>query len=468
MPDYGFIANQPQNGGLTSIRDLMGIAGSAQALQSGNLSLQKQRETLLPEIQRIQAESRVSQETADPRISTAQSVADTAKTEAKQRSFSLQREQASAALNEASGLFKDPRITSNDPAGTIDALVEARKRMIAKGIPEHVAEGLTSELISKARVPGAVLNQLHGIMQANAGPGTQAGVINAPLTPVSDQQRTTFQQLQPGAPGAAQPGQFIQNQLPPTTPVFNPQSNTPGYLGPQPPGGPAAPVQREPSLDTASDQPLVTALRAKANQQASQVPTQRFNNRQILDLLKDPKTALAITGPGAEKWAQISGAVGSPVSSDRATDFGKMGHYLALQTSALATAMGAGTDQARDLQSMVAGSPKMTPDALRDVTKVNDAFAVGLERFNQGMERAIQSSGGKLSAARDFQNQWSRSFDPDVYRYSNAIGSGDADETGKILGQVKRNGKWVDTPQSMARARELAQKYQTLNGLVGQ
>lgn len=250
MPDYAFIAQPPQNNSLRSISDLMGIATQAQGLQRGAVDLTLARELLNSSIERGKAESRVAQETAQPRIDTATATAQSAQTESKARSFALQREQATAALNEAAGLFRDPRITGNDPAGTIDALVEARKRMVAKGIPEHVAEGLTAELISKAGQPGAVLNQLHGITQANAGPGGQAGVINAPLSSVSTGQETQFRQLQPGAPGAVPNGSAVQIQLPPTTPVFNPQTNTPGYLGPQ---SAPRPVQSGPALGVAEN-----------------------------------------------------------------------------------------------------------------------------------------------------------------------------------------------------------------------
>ncbi len=456
MADYSFIANPPQTGGLNSIKDILGIAGAAQSLQSGNLSLQKQRETLLPEIARIQAESRVSQETADPRIRTAGSLADTAATESKQRTFALQREQASAALNEASGLFKDPRVVNNDPVGTIDALVEARKRMIAKGVPEHVAEGLTSELIAKARTPGAVLNQLQGITQANAGPGTQAGVLNAPLSLINNGQQAVAAQLQPGAPGAMPVGSSMQMQLPPTTPTFNQQTNTPGYLGPQTQG--AQPPQSGPSMDVAADLPKVTELRSNVNRQAAQVPVQRFNNRQIIDLAPQ-----AFTGTASDRWAKVFSLVDpnwNPRDKSEAANYQKLAHFMALQAQSNSAAMGAGTDAARLMAEQATGNTAWTKEAIVSTAKVNDALSAGLAKFNEGMENAIKK-GGNIMAARDFQNQWSRSFDPDVFRYANALEAKDAREIDRILGPK-------GSPERRQRALDLANKSHQLNLLTGQ
>jgi hypothetical protein len=206
----------------------------------------------------------------------------------------------------------------------------------------------------------------------------------------------------------------------------------------------------------AQDIPIVTKERADINTAAATVPTQRFNNKQILDL--STTDLLNSTGTGAQRISSILGAVGVPAGSDYATNVQKLGHYLALQTQQNAKVMGANTDQSRDISEAASGSLKMTPDALKSVAKVNDAFATGLEKFNQGMEAAIRNAGGNILAARDFKNAWSSTFDPNVYRYANALQSGDKAEIDAILGSP-------GSAERQKRAKELAVKSQRLNSL---
>lgn len=208
----------------------------------------------------------------------------------------------------------------------------------------------------------------------------------------------------------------------------------------------------------AQDIPIVTKERADINTAASTVPTQRFNNQQIIKLASDP-TVFNLTGPTAGFWTKLSATPGMPTfTADNADNYQKLGHYLALQTQQNAKAMGAGTDQSREISQAASGSLEMTPRALQSVAKVNDAFATGLEKFNQGMEAAIRNAGGNVLAARDFKNAWSSTFDPNVYRYANALQSGDKAEIDAILGKP-------GSAERQKRARDLAVKSQKLNSL---
>lgn len=201
------------------------------------------------------------------------------------------------------------------------------------------------------------------------------------------------------------------------------------------------------------DLPIITKERADLNSAAAQVPTQRFNNRQIISL--SDSDLLNTSGTGAQRISAILGAVGVPAGSDYATNVQKLGHYLALQAQSNAKVMGATTDQSREVSEAASGSLKMTPDALKSVAKVNDAFATGLENYNKGMEAAIRNAGGNVLAARDFKNAWSASFDPNVYRYANALESGDKREIDAILGKP-------GSAERTKKARELAVKSQRL------
>ena len=105
------------------------------------------------------------------------------------------------------------------------------------------------------------------------------------------------------------------------------------------------------------------------------------------------------------------------------------------------------------------GSTAWTPKAIIGMAKINDALSTGVENFNTGMENAIKASGGNILAARDFQNKWTQAFNPDVYRYANALNSGDSAEIDAILGPK-------GSKQRIERARALATNSARMNRLV--
>lgn len=365
MDNYGFIAHPPQNSGLHAIKDMLGIAGTAQSMARGNVALQQERALLQPRIAQGEAESRAAVTGAEqaaqllqPRIAQGKAESERAQTGAQKSAFDLQREQASAALEEAAGLFRNPAVVQGEPKGTIEALVQARKRMIAKGIPEYMAEGLTSELISKANQPGAVLQQLQDITQANAGPGLRAGVVNAPLTPVSNGQQIQFQQLQPGAPGGLQPGQAMQQQLPPTTPVFNPQTNAPGYLGPQ---GQPQQVQSGPALGVPEN---VRGSVEVVTRDWDETAKSALKAAQDIGVLQEIKKYApgAVTGVVSDRrsfLAGLAGLVGMDVGEMARTET----DLLAKNANMLALA-GGDTNLARTMAEVANPNIKMTKEAI--------------------------------------------------------------------------------------------------------
>jgi len=199
MADYSYIAQPQVPDSFKTIGSMMNMAGQAQNLQMNNLNLQQKSATLPADIARIQAESRVSQETAAPRIAQAN-------TESQAAQFKLSGDQNAKAMQIAGGLIQDPRIAKSDPVGTIDAANEAYSQMVASGIPKNTADFWASQIKAKAHQPDGALQLLQNVTRANAGSGAQAGVINAPVTMVQTPQGSIEPlQLQPGAPGAVQP-----------------------------------------------------------------------------------------------------------------------------------------------------------------------------------------------------------------------------------------------------------------------
>lgn len=326
------------------------------------------------------------------------------------------------------------------------------------------------QLLPNAGDPAKFKDSIFAVGRSAMNPSEQKEALTPSGVTVSDNASTRVVNTNPtaGAVGQVIPGTSANMQIPldvRQTVVTNPVTQSPQVVTKdafgnvqsvtQAPTGPGVPTFRPGQVQ---DIPIVTEMRAKVNSAAAQVPTQRFNNRQIMNLVNDAD-ALNLTGAGAQTWAKLSSAIGVPFSGDRATRFNQLAHYMAIQAQANSAAMNAGTDAARALAQQVAGSTDWTPEAIAATAKVNDALSTGLAAFNQGMESAIRNAGGDISAARDFQNKWSQVFDPDVYRYANAKESGDAKEIDKILGKP-------GTPERAARARALAEKSAMLYRLT--
>lgn len=175
--------------------------------------------------------------------------------------------------------------------------------------------------------------------------------------------------------------------------------------------------------------PQLAGERAQINAAAQQVPTQRYNNAEIIRLAND-----ATTGPGSAQWNKMLGTVGlaNHSAEDAASQYQLLGHYVALQAQNNASAMGVHTDAGQALSSMATGSPEMNRTALVDATRTNDALATGVQDFNQGLETAIKANGGDVRAKRDFQNRWAQNFDPTIYKIKNALQAGDQQQATSI------------------------------------
>lgn len=435
-----------------------------QNYQRGNIALQKEQALLQPQIEQGQAESEL------------------AKTNAVGAQFRLQGEQATTGLNVAAGLLQDPRIQKSDPDGTVAALTEARDTMMAKGVPKNTAEFLTSQLMSKSHQPGAVANLLQNVIRANAGPGTQASVINAPVSLVTTPSGAVAPvQLQPGAPGALKPVPISSLQpqsaapapadgvIPAGIPPSQVQTPTTDVLGrpaiaskdqrgnisyQAPEGANYRPMMAFPPGENANTIPELQSIRAKAQSAAANAPAQHFNNDRILKLSPD-----AFTGTGGGQLAKVLNTYGLQSTNNAGADTAQLQHFIALQTQEAAANMGANTNEARQLaaQSVL---PSDSPEkAIKAITKVNDAYVTGNELFNNGIQSTLRNPSNQkdIFAVRDFQNAWSQNFDPRIMQLENAAKAGDKDEIAKIKAQLG--------PQGIV---ELQTKAKNLQRLVSQ
>lgn len=224
------------------------------------------------------------------------------------------------------------------------------------------------------------------------------------------------------------------------------------------PGANTPPLLSFPPGETPQTAAALSAGRNAANDAARTIPEQHFNNAQIVKLA-DATT----TGEGAKMAAMLKGgAAGIPWTADSASNFNRLGHFIALQAQTNAKAMGAGTDAARALSEQATVSTNWTADAIKSAAKINDALASGVDYFNRGLEKAINDPSNQKSifAAREFQNAWAQNFDVTAMRLLNAKESGNNDEVRKIIGEI--GGK--NSPPAKA----LAQKVRNLDALINQ
>ena len=448
MPDYNFIA-QPQ------VPDSFRKVGEIIQMMRGATELQKSRATLQADIEQRKAESSratteagVATQTAPARVTQQQQAAQQSEIGTRAAAFKLEGEQSAKAMQLASGLTQDPRIQKDDPNGIIDAANETYSQMVASGVPKNVADFWASQLKAQAHQPGGALRMLSNITRAGAGAGTTAGVINTPLTQVQTAQGTQFQQLQPGAQGAVPAGGMAPVGVAPTQtetpaadalgrPVIQKRDQQGGISYAPPPGSNYKPLMQLPAGETSQTAAPLLELRDKAQAAAAQVPQQRFYNNEILQLADS-----AFTGTGSEALSKVLNAVGIQRTNDAGADTSKLQHFVALQVVQNAAAMGANTDAARK-QAENAVIPGSTPaQALKAITRINDAYATGVEMFNTAMQATLQNPNNAkdVFAIRDLQNAWAANLDPRIFMLQNAAITGDKKGVAEIKKQLGEAG----------------------------
>lgn len=451
MPDYSFIAEPKVPQGLQTLGSLVNTAQGMQNLQRGGVALERERATLQPQIAQQRAQTGLAQ------------------TQEKSGAFKLAGEQSAAAMQIGAGLLQDPRIAQSDPEGTIEAANEAYGQMVAAGIPKATADFWASQIKAKAHQPGAAVQLLRNVTRAAAGPAAQAGVINAPLSQVSTQAGTNFLQTQPGAENAVPAGSMLPTGVAPTQaeqpekdalgrPIIQKRDQRGGITYAPPPNSDYKPLMTLPPGETPQTAAPLLALRDNAQAAAAAVPSQRFNNRQILDLADS-----AFTGTGSEQFAKVLNAVGLQRTNDTGADTSKLQHFIGLQIQQNAASMGANTDAARELAAQAVLPGSSPAKAIKAITKINDAYATGVELFNRGIDATLKSPSNTkdIFAIRDFQNAWTANFDPRIVMLQNAQSAGDKGETAAVLKAMRPE----ERKQLLVKARMLQTLIQ--RGAVG-
>jgi hypothetical protein len=165
------------------------------------------------------------------------------------------------------------------------------------------------------------------------------------------------------------------------------------------------------------------------------------------------------TGVGAQTLRNLGGGYAAlPWTNNNATNYDKLGHYIAANSISLAQQAGLSTDAGRSLQEQASGSTRFTKESLKSVARTNRALASGVDLLNRGIENSIQSTGNPF-AARDFQNQWSQTVDVNALRLYDGLKNNDQQvirDVVKELGGIKSK-EYKTLLQRMDRMKQLIQ-----------
>lgn len=258
------------------------------------------------------------------------------------------------------------------------------------------------------------------------------------------------------APGGIGPtGAPIEQGVSPSV-ILDPTTGNPVVLKPggtvrpvtttdQRPFGLSYPGQKE---DVARNQEEVRSTRLAGDQ----APLSHNINQQILRLSSD-----AHTGPGSDTWQHVIGALGAPLGLSPTASYQELGKYLEKNAIANMQSMGGPPSDARLSAAAAAnGSTVFSPEALKAVTKFNDATTTGLQLYRQGLDQAVGlGRSADYLKLPEFKSKWAKNFDVDVFRFDNALRDGDTTELNRIKSELGPQG-----------AKELMRKRKALHALA--
>lgn len=287
-------------------------------------------------------------------------------------------------------------------------------------------------------------NQLSRQAPQYADSGARLLDIN-PLTPMGAAPQSIDKTLPPGASilTDAKGAQF----------VFNPQTNsvTPVGQGQQPNEGPSPsesptsftqPRYMGQEKDVASNQQEIANTRAAADQ----APANRNIFQHILKLADDTHTGPLVSFLQNTK-------IGGQVFGDNYQELGK---YLEKNAIANMQAMGGPPSDARLSAAVAAnGSTQFNPKALKAVTEFNYATNTGLERYRNGIDKAVGTENPDYTKLSKFKADWAKSFDIDAFRVENMIADGNQNGARDLINSLSRE-----------RAAELRKKMANLDSLA--
>jgi len=184
----------------------------------------------------------------------------------------------------------------------------------------------------------------------------------------------------------------------------------------------------------------------------------RQNVRGVLSEI-DQVSATGNTGPFFQKInSALGGALEWGTAEKRASSYDLVGKYLERIAIDQAQGMGPHTNAGLESAKVASGSVGYNPTAIKKLAKLIDANAAGVQAYQPGLEKAIDSHPQKsVLAKRDFDQAWGKNYDPRIMMIQNASQTGDRAAIDDILKQV--GGK------NSQGARDLIQKARNIEAL---
>lgn len=463
MADYGFIANAPQTNPMTAVKDILGFVQGAQALQQGNINLQRSTATLPYDIERSKAESSRAQTEATGaaqklpiEIKTLQAQSETARTGADSASLALRTRNEDLARNTVAALTTNPAFISGGPEARHHILDSTEKYLNAQGLPTTPGGAVdqTRKLIDEGINGDAMRQHMAQFIQQGAAPAEKAGALNAVPGAVNNGQQTQFVGTNPyNAANAPIPP--VQMQLPPgsvETTEIGPDKNTyivtrganGTILNTRPlaggsgggTGGGAGMPQFAPG--DAEAIPTLEGERTAARNMLSSAPIAHATNQGILNEID--KVSTGTVGPTLQSLFSTLG-VATGTAEQRASSYDLVGKYLERNAIEAAKSMGPHTNAGLESAIKANGSTSYNPTAIKKLTKLNDAIISGAEMYQPGLEKAIAAAGNRgVLGKREFDQAWAQNFDPHITMLDNAIKAKDTATIAEIRKQVGPKG----------------------------
>lgn len=224
----------------------------------------------------------------------------------------------------------------------------------------------------------------------------------------------------------------------------NEQTGSVGDLGGG--GGPPSSMPKPQYPGQAEDRQHAQEEIRTVRSAADQAPLNRSIYKHVLSLSEETNT-------GKFASALMKNSVISQMFGDKYQELNK---YLEKNAIANMQAMGGPPSDARLSAAAAAnGGTDFNAPALQAVTRFNYATNTGLEKFREGIDKAVGTSNPDYTALPQFKANWAKNFDVNVFILENAIKDGDSKTKAALLNGL--------TPQQ---ASELIQKRKNLDSLA--
>ena len=395
-----------------SLGDMLQLARGAQAFR------QAQQANPL-ELQRLQAEADVAAQTANPRISSAQSLAKTNAIGADTAQMDFANKQILGISNRLTGLINDPLIVTSEQkpneadAGKIVERLKAYGYQQAKeiGIPPEKADELIAPYIDEAtKNPAGIRQFLKNKLLSTLDQGSRVTAMQPSGVAINTGagggtvQTGEFGALPVGKPI---PGTVFETQIPPTQQVISPTGES-KLIGPMSQrGNTSLTTGLSPSQSAllTSTGNVISSDLATTTTDAQAAPTRIAIFQNIKKLTPD-----AFTGPTAERrqWAaSLAQVIGIPAAELETASTDEL-----LKNTKLLQMAGGNTDAARSLAEFANPNNKMTKEGILRVTNQ----LIGMENMKVARSNYLTPAANDATEYAKRKMQFDAISDPRLFQ----------------------------------------------------